>query len=835
MPNLSVIVIVQPHADLALEQGLSALRRLAGQTSALEVLWVLRDAPDRSRPTVAQWSRRSDLALAPRSFESLAEACDVALSPWVALCDLTSLPPPEWLDALRARPADTADSEACVLALGTATAEPVSALRFGAVPPWHACALNMAALRASGLVADATLPAALAANVLLWRMLLRPGASIGILGMGGEPAGHAEPPTAFWRDRASYDATLQRAFVEPLSDVARDGAAAPVWLQRAVLQNLHWYFTVDGRQRAPTVIVDEALADRFHAHVRQAMEHIEPAAVCALDGVSVEVRHALLSYRAPELATGFAIDAYDHHQGLARLTYWIHGEPPIEAVVIDGGETKPVFAKLRACNYFRRRLLRQRIAWLPAAGAIGLVLKLDGVRVPVALGAQPFGVGDAADRAAPLVAGRAIPDVLSRARLQFPVGKGGQQPLPPGCAGWKVRLLKWLARFPLVRWRYRDAWVLIDREEDADDSAEHLYRWLRKHHPVINAWFMLRPDSPDWKRLQEEGFRLMPPGFARKLLLLNAAHILSTHTDYVFGGFDRRLYGDVMLWRSTFLHHGVIKDDLSHWLGPREFDFFVTSSPAEHASIVDDDTPYPFTDREVRRTGLPRHDRLFRFANEMLKTDVNYLLVMPTWRASLVDERAGDNGPADPMARFAASAYASRWRAFLNSPQLRALLRRSGLRLAFMPHPNAQPFLAAFDVPHDAEIVSVATSVVQQVFAKTALFVTDYTSVAFTMAFLRRPVVYYQFDRADFYSGGHNWRPGYFDYDRDGFGPVAVREVDLLEHLKRIIEQGCCPSAEHLRRMEVAMPDRDDGACQRVYQAILSLNAPHAGGQPATY
>ena len=159
----------------------------------------------------------------------------------------------------------------------------------------------------------------------------------------------------------------------------------------------------------------------------------------------------------------------------------------------------------------------------------------------------------------------------------------------------------------------------------------------------------------------------------------------------------------------------------------------------------------------------------------------------------------------------------------LANGQLRDRVRAAGLRLTFVPHANAEPYLAAFDLPPDVEVVRLSTGVAQQVFARAAALVTDYTSVAFTFALLRRPVFYYQFDQQDFYSGGHNWRPGYFDYDRDGFGPVALAESELLDKLFRFLGSNCQMDGKFLTRMEKAMPDHDEQACLRTYNAIASL------------
>ena len=632
-----------------------------------------------------------------------------------------------------------------------------------------------------------------------------------------------EPSGAVWRDPATYDQALLHGFIEPLEEAVRQHGHAPLALQIAVLQRLHWYFTVDLRERAPTVALTESMAPLFHERVRQIMRHIDAQTLEAVDArqISTEVRHVLLSYHARVLHSTVELDAYDHDQGLVRLSYYVHGEPPTETLVIDGATAAPAYAKYRACRCFHRLLLRQRLVWLPVVGATTLEVMLGGVTMPVTIGAQPFAVDLASAQRLSAAA------LLPAARSAYPPGsKGGQQPLPSGWAGWKVRLLRGMVGMAVVRWKFAKAWVFVDRDEDADDNAEHMYRWVRRHHPEINAWFLLRRSSPDWDRLAKEGFRLMQPSLARKLLILNSEHIISSHAEYEFGGLDRRLYGDLMAWRYTFVQHGVIKDDLSHWLSNRAFDFFITTSPAEHASIVDNDTPYTYTDREMRRTGLPRHDRLLQIAQRIPIADVNALLVMPTWRGGLVDERLGERSAAERMAAFAASDYARHWRALLRNDELRELASRRGQRLVFMPHPNAAPYIDAFDLPTHVQVATAANSVVQQVFARSIGFVTDYTSVAFTMAFLRRQVFYYQFDRERFYSGDHNWRAGYFDYERDGFGPVALAEDELLVHLRRFFANDARPEPEYLARMERAVPDRDDQSCRRVFENILALRRP---------
>ena len=86
-----------------------------------------------------------------------------------------------------------------------------------------------------------------------------------------------------------------------------------------------------------------------------------------------------------------------------------------------------------------------------------------------------------------------------------------------------------------------------------------------------------------------------------------------------------------------------------------------------------------------------------------------------------------------------------------------------------MPHPNTIDGLHMFR--HDPrEKIKDSTNSYKDIFAQTDLMITDYSSVAFDFAYLRKPIVYSQFDRDSFFNGAHSYTERYFDYERDCFG-----------------------------------------------------------------
>ena len=98
----------------------------------------------------------------------------------------------------------------------------------------------------------------------------------------------------------------------------------------------------------------------------------------------------------------------------------------------------------------------------------------------------------------------------------------------------------------------------------------------------------------------------------------------------------------------------------------------------------------------------------------------------------------------------------------------------------------------------------------QEEFQKNALLITDFSSVAFDFAYLKKPVIYAQFDRDTFFQG-QVYDKGYFDYERDAFGPVCYDYEATVHTIIRYVENGC-----RLDRMAV----------QNIFN-IIDSNFPH--------
>ena len=95
----------------------------------------------------------------------------------------------------------------------------------------------------------------------------------------------------------------------------------------------------------------------------------------------------------------------------------------------------------------------------------------------------------------------------------------------------------------------------------------------------------------------------------------------------------------------------------------------------------------------------------------------------------------------------------------------------------------------------------------------------------FDFVYLLKPVVYTQFDRGEFFSGEHMYMPGYFDYERDGFGEVETDYEATVDRLIEYMENGCTLKDEYRARIDGFFAYNDTENCRRVCEKLRELEA----------
>lgn len=363
---------------------------------------------------------------------------------------------------------------------------------------------------------------------------------------------------------------------------------------------------------------------------------------------------------------------------------------------------------------------------------------------------------------------------------------------------------------PLARLLHRQTWVISDSPNKAGDNGEALFRFLHLHPADGVTPIFAIADPHQRKILGAYGKTVDPTSFRGKLAYLGAPVIVSSQAGpYVTDALgDHGVYRGLVRSRFVFLQHGVLFHDLSAVIGRylKRICLIVASGAGEAQALTKD---YGFLPDQVALTGMPRMDRL---ADHRQRT----ILIAPTWRSCLAHVSSEE---------FRGSQYFRFWDAVLNDEGLLAALRDAGYHVEFLLHPSLTTFVGEF---HGSDLVQISTPPHDYTgaFGRCALLVTDYSSVAYDVAYLDKPVIYAQFDYADFYDG-QTYERGDDDTRTRGFGPVTSSLDGLRSAILGIISdaEGEFPSldSQYRVRRDEAFTFRDQNNSSRVVQAIQQM------------
>lgn len=668
----------------------------------------------------------------------------------------------------------------------------------------------------------------------------------------------------FRKDPNSYFERFEKGYLSLINSAIDSKGYLPRWLTSLILYEYRWLFLYETNIKSKAVVLSDTEKERFIQLTQSILSSIKPGQIedYRVTPMQYETRlllQALAGGNFPS-QTVFVND-YDPDLKLSKITYWFTGEVPAEVVSCYGKPLQITYAKTQSLDYFGQSILKKRIIWVEAREQ--LEVEIDGRSMPISVGLPPLRTFQLTRQATKEEFNFATTDSFRLVKLSTagqnrilkalaPMGIESQKDVGTRALRSARRrlgkqrrtLLKKKANLanadlrkklvearksPAAKKNYADAWVLMDRVDAGGDSAEHLYRYIKSSKPEINAWFALNRDSRDWNRLQSEGFKLIDYGsFEFKLALSFAKNLVSSHADIeMTEPIPQDVYPQKRKpWKFVFLQHGVIQSDLSGWLNQKDIDLFVTTTRDEYDSIAGDNTPYKYSAKDTALTGLPRHDNLLKLA-ATVGSDKRYILISPTWRHFLVKPKVIGSGERAAASDFYESDFYLAWMSLLTDQRLIDRAAAKGLEIAFLPHPNLEEAMAEVSLDPRIKRMSYRNGQIQELFAQSAVLITDYSSIAFDLAYVDAEIHYFQFDKEDMFGGKHTMSQGYYDHEIDGFGPVHESVDSILDGgevgLLGISGQRKDIYADRVRK---TFAFHDSGASERVVAAVEKLRKP---------
>lgn len=363
--------------------------------------------------------------------------------------------------------------------------------------------------------------------------------------------------------------------------------------------------------------------------------------------------------------------------------------------------------------------------------------------------------------------------------------------------------------FPICKIIYgrKKNWLVCERGYDAQDNGFIFYKFLVEKHPELNPVYLIRKDSPEYDKVSKIGkvaefgsFKhyIMAIGFPVKI----SSHLFGYAPWVQFSSFLRR---NKTRDTHVFLQHGIIKNLHEGLFGDvcKSLDLFVCGAKPEYEFIRNE---FHYNNDVPQYTGLARYDLLMDYKVK------NQIVFMPTWRAALsnVSDQA-----------FLESGFYRNWTSLVNDHRLIEACKNNNLIIKFYLHYSLQKFSHLFKENEIVKIIHFGEEVVQDLLKESKLLVTDFSSVYFDFGYMRKPVVYFQFDESTF--NDEHYTKGYFDYRRDGFGDVCLKSDETVDSIIKIINNNFSVEKKYIERMDANFVYRDNKNCERIYKRICEL------------
>ena len=357
-------------------------------------------------------------------------------------------------------------------------------------------------------------------------------------------------------------------------------------------------------------------------------------------------------------------------------------------------------------------------------------------------------------------------------------------------------------------------WIYFDKSYKAGDNGEYALRYAASQDDGIEKVFYIEKLSKDGQRLIREGYKVIEPGSDEgALYALFAEVIFMTHIPpfHKLGFKNENLvyFRDLLKSKIIRMYHGYpITRSSSYAKMGSNATAVVVASNYERELYTNEDNC--FKKEEIIDSGNPRYD-------DLVDDSRNQILIAPTWRPALVG-RTEPNGKTEYNPKFKESGFYELYNQVLTNEKLLETARRKGYKIKLFFHPKFEAQTVDFETTDVVEALSPTEDIdYVTIMKKSNLMVTDFSSVQYDFAYMRKPVVYYHDPVLPY------WRITNFDYENIGFGEICKSADELAEVLCDYIENDCKIKEEYKNRYENFFVQSDRNSGKRLYEAVRKL------------
>ncbi len=365
-----------------------------------------------------------------------------------------------------------------------------------------------------------------------------------------------------------------------------------------------------------------------------------------------------------------------------------------------------------------------------------------------------------------------------------------------------------LARLASVVFFYlrRDVWLVAERlGMSAEENGYAFFKYCLDNHKDKKVYYVLNKEVEVPADCPEPSRVIRRRGLRNFILLLKAESVFFTNDPR-----DALITRQAWLLKKVktiFLRHGVGLYSHGKYLQKRSGNLDVVCCVSEREKKILTATCALKNNRHLRVLGQPRFDDLYN-----CKGSGSYILMSPTWRYELAKKG---------VKSIEGSEFIKRLYEFFEATVLQAFLEENKLKIHFRVHFKLMQFLPNLKLPKNIILEDEATVKMKDSLKNSKLLITDYSSIMWDMAYMEKPVILYQFDRAVFLK--ERSKSSFNMLDEEMFCPIVFDVNSLVSQIKKYFHSDYTLSIEEKEKLFSCFDFDDSLNCQRIFDAALEI------------
>ncbi|MDQ0160528.1 CDP-glycerol glycerophosphotransferase family protein [Alkalibacillus salilacus] len=364
--------------------------------------------------------------------------------------------------------------------------------------------------------------------------------------------------------------------------------------------------------------------------------------------------------------------------------------------------------------------------------------------------------------------------------------------------------LKYFQYFDRLLFKSKDIWLVGEREDTAQDTGYHFFKYCREQYPEKAVYYVIHPNSKDRKNL--EGYEnIVELGSLKHYRLSAIANkFIASHEVEYFLPTKAVDYPSYKQGKRVFLQHGILgrrkveyyKEDYQY-----PYHLFCVSSEDEKSLVINE---MGYSESEVKVTGLSRFDGLIDQSEQNCQ-----ILLIPTWRPWLTND---DN--------FLQSEFYQKYSSLLDNKSLHNLLNDYNVQLNVYLHYRLQPYIKYFNQLNHSKIniISLGTKNIQDLITEHNLMITDYSSVSMDFNYLNKPVIFYHFDYNKFFQNGILRHP-----NKTFIGDISSDEEEIIHYIRKYTYNNFEVSETQGQNLNYLFKYQDQNNSKRIFDEVEKL------------